>query len=114
VLQWVPTVQTVSLPFFWALILAAPRPRDWWRALAAGTVVLLVIPPISLLVYTAHVIQHNLYADSTAALGKFLDFADYVCGTVVPYIAPVLLALALNRHLRAMILGDNHVVPDGG
>src|SRR5262245_37125161 len=68
VLQWVPTVQTVSLPFFWALILAAPRPRGWWRALAGGTVVLLVIPPISLLVYAAHVIQHNLYADSTAAL----------------------------------------------
>src|SRR5262245_23055026 len=39
--QWVPTVQTVSLPFFWALMLAAPRPRGWWRPLVIGTLVLM-------------------------------------------------------------------------
>jgi hypothetical protein len=103
--QWVPTLQTVSLPLYWALILAAPRSRGWWRALAIGTVLLLAIPPLSLLVYAAHVIKRNLYPQSAAALGALLDFADYVCGTALPYIAPVVMALALNREFRSMILG---------
>jgi hypothetical protein len=103
VAQWIPTLQTVSLPLFWALILAAPPARGWWRALALGSVVLLLFPPLSLLVYSAHVVQRTLYPNSL--LRGLLDFADYVCGTALPYIAPVVVALAVNRELRAKILG---------
>jgi hypothetical protein len=109
--QWVPTVQTVSLPFFWALILAAPRPRGWWRPLAIGTLVLLAIPSLSLLVYAAHVVQRNVYPDAGGGIGWLLDFADYLCGTVLPYIAPLLLAVALNRQLRSMIVGAEEPAP---
>jgi hypothetical protein len=100
--QWVPTVQTVSLPLYWALVLAAGRGRFWWRALIQGSLLLLAIPPFSLLVYAAHVVQRNLYPHS--ALRIFLDFADYICGTVLPYLAPVLLALVFLPDLRARIL----------
>jgi hypothetical protein len=113
VAQWIPTLQTVSLPLYWALLLAAGRTRGWWRALAGGTAVLLAIPPVSLLVYAAHVIQRNLYPHSAPKYAALLDFADYVCGTALPYITPVLLALAMHRNLRATILGTAESVIAG-
>jgi hypothetical protein len=105
--QWIPTVQTVCVPLYWALILAAPRGRAWWRALILGTVLLLALAPVSLLVYAAHAVQRTLYPESAAFLRAVLDFADHICGSVLPYAAPVAMALALNRELRMKILGGD-------
>jgi len=110
--QWIPTLQTVSLPLFWALILAAPRGRGWWRTLLFGTAILLVFPPVSLLVYAAHAVQRTLYPHAAAPLRGLLDFADYVCGTALPYIAPVATAVALHPQFRVMVLGSEE--PDAG
>src|SRR5262249_44236966 len=73
VAQWVPTLQTVSLPLYWALLLAGGGTRRLWRPLAAGTALFLAIPSVSLLIYAAHAIQRNLYPQSVPVLAAILD-----------------------------------------
>jgi len=98
-----PVLYTVALPLFWAVLLASPRSWRMLRALALGTAILLFLPAVSLLVYAAHVVKVNLYPTAAPALGVFLNFADYLTGAVLPYILPVLLALALHPDLRALV-----------
>lgn len=104
VLERVPTQFTVSLPLYWAVLFAAPWSWRLGRSLALGTAILLVIPPFSLLAYAAHVVKLNLYPHAAPFLGWLLDVADYVGSNVLPYILPVLLAIALHRDLRRMVL----------
>jgi hypothetical protein len=99
----IPTMYTVALPLFWAILAAAPWSRRLWRALGAGTALLLLVPPVSLLIYAAHVVKLNLYLHSAPALGYFLNYADYLAFTVVPFLSPVFLAFALYPDLRSLV-----------
>jgi hypothetical protein len=103
VADWIPTLDTAGLPLYWAIWLAAPWSRRW-GGLLTGTGILLAVAPFSLLSYTAHVVQVNLYPQAPAALAAAIAFADHLTGTVVPFLLPVVLALGLHRGLRAMIL----------
>lgn len=99
-----PTMYTVAIPLYWAVLLAGPWSRRLGRAFALGTAVLLVTPALALLVYAAHVVKLNLYRDATPALGYALNFADYFLGTVAPFMLPPFLALALYPDLRSLVL----------
>jgi hypothetical protein len=102
--QRLPTQLTIALPLFWAVILAAPRPRRLWRIIALGTAILLVLPPVGLLIYAAHVVRIYVYPNAPALVEYVLAVADYVASTVAPYVGPVLLALALHEELRTTVL----------
>jgi hypothetical protein len=105
--QRLPTQLTIALPLFWAVMLAAPRSRQFGWRLAVGTAMLLALPPIALLIYGAHVIRIYVYPSAPALVEYVLAVADYIASTVAPYIGPVLLALALHEELRLTILtGD--------
>jgi hypothetical protein len=101
----IPTLYTVSLPLYWAVMLAAPWSRRMWFPLALGTGILLLLPSVSLLIYAAHAVKLNLYRSAAPALGYALNFADYMAMTVVPYVLPPLLALGLYADLRRVVLG---------
>ena len=107
----IPTIYTVALPLYWAVLFAAPWTRRLWRALLAGTVFFLVLPSVSLLVYAAHVVKLNLYPHAAPALGPLLNFADYLTINVFPYVLPVLVALALYPDLRSLVL-SGRPLPD--
>ena len=94
---------TIALPLFWAIILAAPRCTRMWRILGIGTVLLLVLPPTGLLIYTAHVVRIYVYPNA-GFIEYVLALADYIASTVAPYFAPVLLALGLHAELRHTVL----------
>jgi hypothetical protein len=106
----VPNLFTLGLPLFWAVVLAAPGTRRLWRILAIGTTVLACIAPLALLVYLAQIIKSNLYPASANWAGRLIDLGAYLSATVIPYAAPVLLAVGLNRELRDLILTGQTVV----
>lgn len=103
--QRLPIQLTLGVPLFWAVILAAPRIPGFWRPMAAGTAALLLLPPIGLLAYTAHVVQIYVYPGAPLLVARAIAGIDYVTSTVVPYAGPVLLAVVLHPELRATVLG---------
>jgi hypothetical protein len=102
-----PTQLTIGLPLFWAIILAAPWCKGVWRSLAAGTALLMALPPVGLLVYAAHVVRIYVYPHAPPLVEYVLAVADYVASTVAPYVGPVLLALTLHGELRRTILAGD-------
>jgi hypothetical protein len=103
--QRLPTQLTIAIPLFWAIVLAAARTSRLWRVLAVGTAILLLLPPLGLLAYAAHVVQIYVYPAAPALLARFIAGVDYVASTVLPYVGPVLLAVVLHPELGATVLG---------
>jgi hypothetical protein len=69
------------------------------------------IAPLSLLVCAAHRIKANLYPSSSHLIGSLLGFASYLSIEVIPYMAPVLLAVSLHQELRTLILTGEPAIP---
>jgi hypothetical protein len=109
--EYLPTLYTVALPLYWAVLFAAPWSRRIWGAFAIGTAILLLVPAVSLLIYAAHAVKQNLYRDAAPALGYALNFADYLGASVMPYVFPPLLALALYPDLRSLVLTGTPFAP---
>lgn len=109
--EYLPTLYTVALPLFWAVLFAGPWSRRLLRAFAIGSGILLTVPAISLLIYAAHVVKLNLYRDTAPALDYALSFGDYLASSVMPYLFPPLLALALYPDLRSMVLTGTPFAP---
>ena len=93
----------VSLPFFWAIVCAAGWTRRTWRALAAGTGILLLtaVALMTFDVVRAFVVTTRL--TTGAFIAALLQSGDFVVRNVIPYLAPVLLALLLDANLRSLI-----------
>lgn len=111
-----PTQLTICIPLFWAILLAAPRPRgivSLWRIWALGNALLLMIPPVGLLVYAAHVVQIYVFPGAAPVLRAALSGADYFASTAAPYLGPVLIGVALHPELRREVLWDDSPVPNG-
>lgn len=109
--QRLPIQLTVGIPLFWAILAAAPRSKRVWRAFAIGSAALLVLPPLGLLAYAAHVVQLYVYPAAPLVLARGIAGLDYVCSTVAPYVGPVLLAVALHPDLGALVLGREEAGP---
>jgi hypothetical protein len=100
-----PTQLTVAIPLFWAILIAAPRFRREWTAWIAGTLALLALPPAGLLFYSVHVVQLYAFPEAGLVARGAVAAADYFVSTFLPYVGPVLAALALNPELRRKVIG---------
>jgi hypothetical protein len=110
-----PRQLTIAMPLFWAILLAAPRPKRVWRIWLGGSAVLLLIPPAGLILYTAHVAQIYVFPNLPAPARAVIAAADYVASTVAPYFGPVLIALAIHPEFRrAVLMTDVVEAPPGG
>ena len=98
----VPSLFTLTFPLYWAIILAAPWNRRMWRPLLWGTAVLSVLASFSMTLYSVFTVSAKLNLANGPG-GKVLEFCEYFNMYVIPYMAPVLLAVALHRELRAQI-----------
>jgi hypothetical protein len=99
-----PILFTVSLPLYWAILLAAPGWRRLPFRMLCGTAVLTVFALLSIAVYAIRLVG-GYFQLTTAGLPGFLtNSAMYLAVGVVPYLAPVLVALSLNGELRDLIL----------
>lgn len=94
---------TFSLPVYWAILLAAPALRRNVRALVLGTILMGVVEVILFLVF-AEVYAHKVAAQLSPAPGGTpnwsLRFIEYIVVSVIPYLAPFLIAISLHRELR--------------
>jgi len=102
-----PIQLTVGFPLFWAILLAAPWTPRGWRAAAIGSAALLVLPPLGLLAYAAHVVQIYVFPDTPVLLARAIGALDYVASTVAPFACPVLFAVGLHPELAGAVLGGN-------
>ena len=102
---------TFSVPVFWAIVLGAPLGKSSARALLWGTAVVAVVEVFSLLTLveiTAYAVVAQLHpsADGLAAWAR--DVGDKIVVGVIPFAAPVLVAVALHRDLRSQIFPESH------
>jgi hypothetical protein len=109
-----PRQLTIALPLFWAILLAAPRPRRVWRVWLGGSAVLLLIPPAGLILYAAHVAQLYVFPHLAAPARAAIAAADYMASTVAPYFGPVLVAIVIHPEFRRAVLMTDVVPPNGG
>lgn len=92
-----------TLPFFWALLLPGSGKGRNWRALAKGTVILL---PVAVMLMSFDVVRTfilNTHLKISALVAWLLHAGDVAALDVIPYLAPVVLALALDEGLRSSI-----------
>ena len=102
----VPVLFSLVFPLFWAAALAAPFSRRTWKILLAGTALVYLISIGCIILYSVYMIDRNL-AYTTGASNTVLNFFEYLNMYVVPYAAPLLIALALNADLRAQIFSTD-------
>jgi hypothetical protein len=98
-----PILFTVSLPLYWAILLAAPGRRRLLR-MASGTAVLAAFALLSIAVYAIRLVGGYFQLTTGGLPGFMMDSAVYLAAGVVPYLAPVLVALSLDGELRGLIL----------
>jgi hypothetical protein len=101
----VPVLFSLVFPLFWAAALAAPLTRRTPKILLAGTALVYLISVGSVVLYSVYMIDRNL-TYTTGAANTVLNFFEYLNMYVVPYAAPLLIALVLDSNLRAQIFSD--------
>lgn len=97
---------TFSLPVFWAIALAMPGWRRNWRPLVLGTVITATLEVVLLVAFaeiSAHKAAAQLSGIEGAADTWILRFGEYLAVSVLPYAAPMIIALAVNPGLRWQI-----------
>ena len=102
----VPVLFSLVFPLFWAAALAAPFSRRTWKILLAGTALVSLVSIGGIILYSIYMIDRNI-GYTTGASNTVLNFFEYLNMYVVPYAAPLLIALALNADLRAQIFSTD-------
>lgn len=98
---------SLSLPIFWALVLATYPHQRSGRLWGIGSLVLVGISAVSLLVYLAYW-SNNLFVIVSSALGNYLlTLAGKLGFGVVPYAAPLVLVIWLDPELRLAVFGES-------
>ena len=99
-----PILFTVSLPLYWAILLAAPGRRRLLLRMACGTEVLAILALLSIAVYAVRLAGGYFQLTTEGLPGFLTDSAMYLAVGVAPYLGPVLVALSLDGELRELIL----------
>jgi hypothetical protein len=104
---------TVAVPLFLALMFTVGMPwKDLARGLAYGCGILAVLMPVELAVHGMATIRAFFHIASTPLVGFLWGSAGYLNTEVLPYLAPLFLAVWLNRELRAQVFSWVPVSPD--
>jgi hypothetical protein len=72
--------------------------------MACGTAVLAIFALLSIAVYAVRLVGGYFQLTTEGFPGFLMDSAMYLAAGVVPYLAPVLVALSLDGELRGLIL----------
>ncbi|SPF45177.1 membrane hypothetical protein [Candidatus Sulfopaludibacter sp. SbA4] len=98
---------SLCFPIFWALALAAWPGRRVWPVLGMGTLLLTITSQLSLVLFLAYWIN-NFYVVASTPWGTFwMKLAGNCTMDVIPYAAPLLLIIWLDRGLRSLVFGES-------
>lgn len=97
---------SLCLPIFWALALAPGFSQRVWRVLGLGTLLLVIVSQLSIVLFVVY--QANQYFGIVSAAWAvfLLHLAGYCSVAVVPYAAPLLIFIWLDRNLRAQVFRE--------
>lgn len=98
---------TFSLPMYCAIALAAPLARSSLRALISGAAIVTIIEILSMLGFieiTAHSVLLQMLSPTADTSRWPSHFANYLLTQVIPFAAPVLVAVASRRELRSCVI----------
>jgi hypothetical protein len=109
-----PVLFTVSLPFFWALWVAAPRGGSFLRGLLAGSGLLALAGVLSLVFYAIHTAVETLHLSPPGVVGFLLKSGKFVVTEALPYAGPLLLALWFHRGLQALVFSGTEAPRPAG
>jgi len=102
-----PMLFTVSLPFFWALWVAAPRGENFLRGFLAGSGLLAVAGVLSLVFFAVHTAVVTLHVTLSGIAGFLFQAGQFWVVDVIPYAAPLLLALWLHEGLQKLVFSGD-------
>jgi hypothetical protein len=97
---------TFSLPVYWAIVLAALVRRSDLQALVWGTVLVAVVEVLSLLGFleiTAHSVLAQMHPAANWLGSWPRELGNYLLMQVIPFVAPILIAVASHRELRSHV-----------
>ena len=98
-----PSLFLVTFPFFWAIVLAAGLTRRTLPALTAGSCLLM---PAAVTLLTFSVVRAFIFETHlqiSAFTEALLHAGDLASLNIIPYLAPVVLALLFDSDLRSLI-----------
>ena len=112
-----PALFTAGLPFYWALILASGWTWRRGRRLFEGSAVLFAMAVVSLAFFAIRTAIRNTHLITGRTAVFLLDLGVYFVVNVIPYLAPLLLAMYLDLDLRTLVFtrqaGDSRSAPPG-
>lgn len=97
---------SMCLPIFWALALAARPGQRLWRVLGLGTLLLVVVSQLSLVLFLVYDANPSFGMVSAPWAVFLLHVAGYCTLNVVPYAAPLMMVMWLDRNLRAQVFPE--------
>ncbi|HMC58595.1 MAG TPA: hypothetical protein VKJ01_05335 [Candidatus Solibacter sp.] len=98
-----PAIFTAGLPFYWALILASGWTWRRGRRLLEGSAALFAMAVVSMAFYAIRLAIKNSHLITGRTAVFLLDLGEYFVVNVIPYLAPLLLALYLDLDLRTLV-----------
>lgn len=104
--ELLPTL-SLCLPIFWALALAARPGKRFGRVLGIGTLLLAIISQLSLVVFLAYWTDNYFVVASSPWTRFGLQVIEYLSLNVVPYAAPLVVVISLDRGLRSLLFGES-------
>jgi hypothetical protein len=107
-----PILFTVSLPFFWALWLAAPGSGNFLRGLLPGSVLLAIFGVLSLVFCAIHTAIDTLRLAPLGMAGFLFKSGYYAVTDVIPHATPLLLALWLHKGLQGLVFSGKDAPPE--
>ena len=94
---------TVSLPFFWALMLAAPDAQKHLYAVLRGTGLLAIVEVLLLLRHIENVTRSILAQWHLEHTSLWREFASYLITNVLPFLVPLVMTVCLQPALRSLV-----------
>ncbi len=106
-----PALFTVGLPLFWALWAAAPYGPNSLQAMLLGSIALGIAGVISLVIHAFCAAAVVLHFNPPGIEGFLLQVGDFIVLDVIPYAAPILLAIGLNRGIQRLVFEGAGATP---
>jgi hypothetical protein len=105
---------TVSMPMYWAIAFGVPirsqKASPLVRSFLIGSALILLVEVFQFLIYLGVQtwrLKEQVHPTAGGLLQWFYSLAEYLAIYVVPYTAPILIALLIHRPLRARIFAQS-------
>jgi len=102
---------SLGMPIFCAVVLAAPGRLQRWRVLIRGLSVLTLLAVAQLYIFVAGAVNMSMHVIANPIVARSLGYGYYLAVFMMPFTAPFVVALWLDRDFRALVFKRDLTVP---